>query len=243
MKLAKADPKRRPLFQILTKTGKGLRTMSTITQGMAMNKTQGVWTYEDSALVLIDYQKEMFENIRSETNPGLIDLNVRVLIKAAKAFGMPVVLSTVGVDMGVNGPTRASILSELPGIQVIDRSSMNAWEDRAFHEAVKKTGRKRLIFGALYTEICLAFPVVDALREGFDVTFVADAVGGRSQLAHRTAIERLSQAGAVPNTAWALVAELFRDWKSPVADKAGEIFKWYLAEGQKLAVEAQKKAA
>jgi hypothetical protein len=72
-----------------------------------------------------------------------------VLVKAATAFNMPVVLSTVGVEMGVNGPTRASILSELPGIQVIDRSSMNAWEDHAFHEAVKKTGRKRLIFGAL----------------------------------------------------------------------------------------------
>jgi nicotinamidase-related amidase len=210
---------------------------------MDMNKTQGVWTYEDSALVLIDYQKEMFENIRSETSPDLIDLNVRLLIKAAKAFGIPVVLSTVGVDMGVNGPTRTSILSELPGIQVIDRSSMNAWEDRAFHEAVKKTGRKRLIFGALYTEICLAFPVVDALKEGYDVTFVADAVGGMSHLAHRTAIERLSHAGAVPNTALALVTELFRDWKSPVADKAREIIKWYLAEVQKLADEAQKKAA
>ena len=145
--------------------------------------------------------------------------------------------------MGVNGPTRASVLAELPGIEVIDRSSMNAWEDRAFHEAVKKTGRKRLIFGALYTEICLAYPVVEALKEGYDATFVADAVGGMSQLAHRTAIERLSHAGAVPNTALALVTELFRDWKSPVADKAREIIKWYLAELQKLAADLQKKAA
>ena len=208
-----------------------------------MSKDQGVWTYEDSALVLIDYQKEMFESIRSETSADLIDLNVRLLAKAAKAFNMPVVLSTVGVELGVNGPTRPSILSELPGIQVIDRSSMNAWEDHAFGEAVNKTGRKRLIFGALFTEICLAFPVVDALKEGYDVTFVVNAVGGMSQLAHRTAIERLSHAGAVPNTALALVTELFRDWKSPVADKAREIIKWYLAEVQKLTTEAQKKAA
>lgn len=203
-----------------------------------MSKGKGVWTYEDSALVLIDYQKEMFEGVRSETSAELIDLNVRLLIKAAKAFNVPVVLSTVGVEMGVNGPTRASILAELPDTRVIDRSSTNAWEDQAFHEAVKKTGRKRIIFGALYTEICLAYPVVDALKEGYDATFVVDAVGGLSQLAHRTAIERLAHAGAVPNTAFALAIELFRDWSSPVADKGREIVKWYLPEVQKIAASA-----
>jgi nicotinamidase-related amidase len=198
-----------------------------------MNKTSGVWKHEEVTLVLIDYQKEMFDTVRSETPADLIDLNVRLLIKAAKAFGVPIVLSTVGVEMKVNHPTRQSILDELPGIQVIDRSSMNAWEDQPFREAVKRTGRKRLIFGALYTEICLAFPVVEALADGFDVTFVADAVGGLSQLAHRTAIERLAHAGAVPNTSLALVTELFRDWKSPVAGQAREIIKTYLAEVQK----------
>jgi nicotinamidase-related amidase len=163
----------------------------------------------------------------------VVDLNTRLLIKAAKAFGMPVVLSTVGVEMGVNQPTRGPILAELPGVQPIDRSSMNAWEDAAFLQAVKRTGRKRLVFGALYTEICLAFPVVDALKDGYEVTYVVDAVGGMSQLAHRTAIERLAHAGAVPNTALALVTELFRDWKSPVASQAREIIKWYLAEAAK----------
>ena len=72
---------------------------------------------------------------------------------------------------------------------------MKAWEDEAFRAAVKKTGRKRLIFGALWTEICLAFPVIDALKEGYDVTFVVDVVGGMSQLAHTTAIQRLVAAG------------------------------------------------
>ena len=208
-----------------------------------MSKTQGVWTYEDSALVLIDYQKETFENIRSETSADLINLNVRLLARAAKAFDIPVVLSTVGVNMGVNGPTRASILSELPGVRAIDRPTMNAWEDHPFREAVNKTGRKRLIFGGLFTEICLAFPVVEALKDGYDVTFVVDAVGGMSQLAHRTAVERLSHAGAIPNTVFALVSELFRDWRSPVAEKAREIIKWYLAEVQTLAAESQKKPA
>lgn len=200
-----------------------------------MTASRRVWKHEEAALILIDYQKEMFDTVRSETPAELIDLNVRLLIKAAKAFDMPIVLSTVGVEMGVNHPTRQSILDELPGIQVIDRSSMNAWEDKPFREAVKKTGRKRLIFGALYTEICLAFPVVDALADGYEATFVVDAVGGLSQLVHRTAIERLAHAGAVPNTSLALVTELFRDWKSPVAGRAREIIKSYLADVQKFA--------
>ncbi|WP_242166280.1 isochorismatase family protein [Lysobacter sp. M15] len=199
-----------------------------------MSHAAGVWTSEQVALVLIDYQKEMFENIRSETTPDQIELNVRLLMKAAKAFDIPVVLSTVGVEMGVNGPTRKSIQDELPGVEVIDRTSMDAWEDAPFRAAVEKTGRKRLIFGALYTEICLAFPVVDAMRDGYEAMFVVDAVGGMSQLAHRTAIERLTAAGAIPNTSLALVTELFRDWKSPIADKAREIVKWYLPEAQKL---------
>jgi nicotinamidase-related amidase len=200
-----------------------------------MSKPNGVWTSEDVALVLIDYQKEMFENVRSETTPAQIELNVRFLIRAAKAFNIPVVLSTVGVQMGVNGPTRASIVEELPGVEPIDRSSMDAWEDRGFRAAIEKTGRKRLIFGALYTEICLAFPIVDATREGYEAMFVVDAVGGMSQLAHRTAIERLTAAGAIPNTSLALVTELFRDWKSPLADKARNVIKWYMPEAQKLA--------
>lgn len=201
-----------------------------------MPEVKGVWTAEDVALVLIDYQKEMFENVKSETRPDEIELNVRFLIRAARAFNIPVILSSVGVQMGVNGPTRPAIKDELPGIGVIDRSSMDAWEDKAFRVAINKTGKKRLIFAALYTEICLAFPVIDAMRDGYEAMFVVDAVGGMSQLAHRTAIERLTAAGAVPNSSLALVTELFRDWKSPLADKAREVIKWYLPEAQKLLV-------
>jgi nicotinamidase-related amidase len=192
-----------------------------------MSKPQGLFKHEDAALVLIDYQPEMFANIRSETSSDLIDLNVRLLIKAAKAFDIPVILSTVGVKYGVNHPTRQSIVDELPGVTAIDRTSMNAWEDDAFRAAVEATGRKKLIFGALYTEICLAFPVLEAMADGYDATFVVDAVGGMSQLAHRTAVERLTNAGAAPNTAIAIVTELFRDWASPVADKARTILKEY----------------
>jgi nicotinamidase-related amidase len=190
----------------------------------------GVWTYQDCALVLIDYQKEMFESIRSETPADLVELHARLLARTAMAFKMPIVLSTVGVAAGFNGPTRPSILADLPGVPVIDRSSMNAFEDRAFSDAVKNIGRKRLIFGALHTEVCLAFAVVQALKDGYEGMFVADAVGGRSQSAHRTAIERMAHAGAVPNTAFAVVCELFRDWRSPLAKPAREVTEWYFAE-------------
>src|SRR5271167_4131204 len=110
-----------------------------------MNRELGVWTYEDCALVLIDFQKEMFEVIRSETDADLVELNVRLLATTAKAFDMPIVLSTMCVGFGLNGPTLPSILAELDGIEPIDRSSMNAFEDDAFREAVGATGRKRLI--------------------------------------------------------------------------------------------------
>ena len=208
----------------------------------------GIWTYEDCALVLIDYQQEMFEVIRSETSADLVDLNVRLLAKTAKAFDMPIVLSTVGVKYGINGPTLPSILAELEGIEPIDRTSMNAFEDAAFRDAVERTGRHRLIIGGLHTEICLAFATVQALKEGYDAMFVADAVGGRSQIAHRTGIERLSHAGAVPTTALAVVTELFRDWATPLAAPAREVIYWYFLEVSKLTAdvgvaEAEKLAA
>jgi nicotinamidase-related amidase len=213
-----------------------------------VTKELGVWKAEDCALVLIDYQKEMFEVIRSETDAALVELHVRLLARTAKAYGMPIVLSTVGVGFGFNGPTLPSILSELDGITPIDRASMNAFEDQAFRQAVEATGRKRLIIGGLHTEICLTFATVQALKDGYDVLYPADAVGGRSQVAHRTAIERLAHAGAVPTTALAVVTELFRDWAGPLAGPARDVIYWYFAEVPKLTdavgvAEAEKLAA
>jgi nicotinamidase-related amidase len=213
-----------------------------------MNRDLGVWTYEDCALVLIDYQNEMFEVIRSETRADLVELNVRLLAKTAKALEMPIVLSTVGVGYGFNGPTLPSILDELEGLEPIDRSSMNAFEDQAFREAVAATERKRLIIAGLHTEICLSFATVQALKDGYEVLYVADAVGGRSQVAHRTGIERLAHAGAVPSTALAVNTELFRDWATPAAASALEVIHWYFIEVSKLTdqvgvAEAEKQAA
>jgi nicotinamidase-related amidase len=199
-----------------------------------MNRDLGVWTSEDCALVLIDYQNEQFESVRSETPADLIELHARWLARAAKAFDVPIVLSTVGVESGRLSPTQAGILAELEGIEAIDRSSMNSFEDQAFHAAVAATGRRRLIFGALQTEVCLAFAVIEALKAGYEAQFVTDAVGGRSEIAHRTGVGRLSLAGAVPNTTLAVVMEWFRDWTGPLAEPARRVTGWYLAEVPKV---------
>ncbi|HYV51253.1 MAG TPA: hypothetical protein VE910_05065, partial [Dongiaceae bacterium] len=104
---------------------------------MTPTNALGVWTYENCALVLVDYQKEMFDSIRSETSADLVELHARLLARTAKAFNVPVVLSTVGVQAGFNRPTVPSLLAELPDLPVIDRSSMNAFEDRVFRDAVE----------------------------------------------------------------------------------------------------------
>jgi nicotinamidase-related amidase len=208
----------------------------------------GVWRAEDCALVLIDYQNEMFEVIRSETSAEMVELHVRLLAKTAKAYGMPIVLSTVGVKLGFNKPTLPSIQGELEGLEPIDRSSMNAFEDAAFRSAVEATGKRRLIIAGLHTEICLTFASVQALQDGYEVLYVTDAVGGRSEIAHRSAIDRLAHAGAVPTTALAVVTELFRDWAGPLAGPAARTIYWYFSEVPKHTdevgvAEAEKAAA
>jgi len=148
----------------------------------------------------------------------VIELNCRTLAQIAVAFNIPVILSTVGVQMGVNGPTIDSLRTALPGVDDIDRSSMNAWDDPRFVAAVKGTARKRLVMCGISTSACLAYPVVSALAEGYDVAFIEDAVGDTYKEQHDTAVLRLAHAGAMPNTTVGMIAEWFLDWKKPVAD-------------------------
>src|SRR5206468_5049177 len=124
----------------------------------------------------------------SETDADLVDLNVRLLAKAAKALDVTIVLSTVGVGCGFNGPTLPEIQAELEGLEPIDRTSINAFEDVAFREAVELTGRRRLIIGGLHTEICLTFATVRALRDGYDAMLVTESsvAGPRSRTARRS---------------------------------------------------------
>lgn len=185
------------------------------------------WKKEEVAVIFIDYQPEIIKQIHS-SDPKLVELNVSFLAKGAKAYEIPVIISTVGVEMGVNKPTIPSIKDQFPEIIEIDRSSMNSWEDENFLNAIKALGRKKLIFTGIWTEICLAFPVIDALNDGYEVMFIVDAVGGITKQTHEVATSRLIQAGAIPNTTLAALTELSPDWanddKSKFRPLAGSYF-------------------
>lgn len=168
-------------------------------------------TPKNSALVLIDYQPPQIYTVRSMVTGDLVN-NVVALAKTAKAFGLPIILSTVNVNNGVNPDTIPQLKEVLYDVKSYDRTQINAWEDREFVEAVKATGRKKLIMGALWTEACLLFPTLDAIAEGFEVYPVVDALGGTTPVSHESSLRRIEQAGA-RLTSWNSVAcELQRDW-------------------------------
>jgi nicotinamidase-related amidase len=169
-------------------------------------------TPENAALVIIDFQPVQVSSITTMSKRLLID-NVAAVARTAKLYDLPVVLSTVNVATGRNAPTIHQITDVLPGVVPIDRTAINAWEDEDFVAAVKATGRRKLIMVALWTEVCLVFPALDALREGFEVYAVVDAVGGTSEAAHRAGLDRIVQAGGIPVSWIQLACELQRDWK------------------------------
>jgi nicotinamidase-related amidase len=202
---------------------------------MANNsRSSGVWDSKECALLLIDYQPGVMKFIRSH-DPKVVELNARYLTKAAVAFDIPIVLSTVGVKMGVNEPTIESLRKEIPNVAEVDRTTMDSWADPAFLKAVKNTGRKRLIMAGIVTEVCLAYPVVAALKDGWEVSFIADAVGGLTKETHDIAVLRMIQAGAVPNTTQGMITEWFRDWAGPLAPATREIIVPFLKETAMLA--------
>jgi len=165
----------------------------------------------NSALIMIDYQPTQVNSIRSMDHQQLVQNSVRVA-RIATTYGLPIVLSTVNVKTGINQPTIQPLLEVLPGVPEIDRTTINSWEDVEFKKAVRATGRRKLIMAALWTEACLSFPALDALREGYEVYPLVDAVGGTSLDAHNRALERMVQAGA-KLTSWVqLACELQRDW-------------------------------
>ncbi|KMO49936.1 amidase, partial [Lacticaseibacillus rhamnosus] len=138
--------------------------------------------------------------------------NVVMTAKLAQVYKVPIILSTVNVKSGRNKDTIPDLKKVLGDLPSIDRTSINAWQDQDFVEAVKATGRKNLVMAALWTEACLTFPTLDALAEGFHVFPVVDAVGGTSTIAHETALRRIEQAGAQLTTNAQLACEWQRDW-------------------------------
>jgi nicotinamidase-related amidase len=168
-------------------------------------------TPENAALCVIDYQPSQIAGVRSIDRDLLLE-NIVSTVKTAKAFDLPIVHSTINVATGRGQPTVPELGELLEDDLPIDRTTTNAWEDAEFLAAVRATGRHKLILCALWTEICMAFPALDALREGFDVYPVVDAIGGTSEEAHRAGLERVVQAGGTPISWVALAVELQRDW-------------------------------
>src|SRR5258707_8825064 len=157
-----------------------------MTQSAALkNGLNALLTPENSVPVLIDHQAFQFANLHSH-EPTMIVNNVVALAKGAKAFKVPTILSTVMEDRG--GYLIDPVQNVFPDQKPINRTTLNAWEDKRVVDAVKKTGRRQLIFAALWTEICLTYPVIHSLADGYDVFFVTDASGGVSREAHDVAV-------------------------------------------------------
>jgi nicotinamidase-related amidase len=172
--------------------------------------TDHLLTPQNAALVVIDYQPSQVGTVASIDRELLVD-NIVSVARIARTFDLPIVLSTINVANGQGStiPELRAVLSESPEI---DRTAINSWEDAEFRRAVEATGRKKLIMTALWTEVCLAYPSLDAMRDGFEVYPVVDAVGGTSPEAHRAGLARIFQSGAQPISWVSLACELQRDW-------------------------------
>ena len=167
-------------------------------------------TPENAAFLFIDYQPSQLAAVRSMDHDLLLK-NAVSTVRTIKTFGVPVVHSTVNVASG-QGPTLPELAGLLAEDKPLDRTTTNSWEDVEFVQAVHATGRRKLIICALWTEICMAFTALDALREGYEVYPVVDAIGGTSPEAHRAGLDRVIQAGGQPISWVSLAVELQRDW-------------------------------
>jgi nicotinamidase-related amidase len=179
-------------------------------------------TPQNAALLLIDYQAQQLGGVHS-MDRDLMVKNAVSTVRTIKTFAVPVVHSTVNVASGREGPTIPELAGLLSDDKPLDRTSINSWEDVEFVQAVHAAGRRKLIFVALWTEMCMAFAALDALREGYEVYPVLDAIGGTSPEAHRAGLDRVIQAGGQPISWVSLAGELLRDWARPQATAVAEI--------------------
>ncbi len=172
-------------------------------------KTDYLLTPENSALVLIDYQPGLVDGTHSIERDVLVN-NIIAMVKAAKMYDLPIVLSTIGVEAGYQQDTIPEVKELLGGVGTIDRHTVDAWDSAEFRAAVEATGRRKIIMGALWTEVCLVYPALDMLREGYEIYAVSDISGGTTVDAHERGMQRMVQAGVVPVTWEAVMAELGR---------------------------------
>ena len=178
---------------------------------MSMSSTdKGLLTPDNCAVIFIDHQPQMFFGVANIDRQDLLN-NVLVLAKAAKIFCVPIILTTIE-SKGFSGNITPQLLDLFPDRSPIERSSMNAWDSQEFVLAIKKTGRRNFLIAALWSEVCLVFPALQMVEDGYGVYAVEDASGGTSRVAHNAAIRRIGQAGAVSLTALQVLLEFQRDW-------------------------------
>jgi nicotinamidase-related amidase len=175
-------------------------------------------TPENCVLLLIDHQPFQLANVNSH-EPTMVINNVTALARTAKLYGIPTILTTVNEERG--GAIFKQVQAVFPDQKPIDRTFINSWEDRRVVEAVRKTGRKKVVMAALWTEMCLAMPAIHAMGDGYDVYVVTDASGGVSPEAHDMGIRRVEAAGAQPITWLGMAGELQRDWAR--TERLGEV--------------------
>nr|WP_044240057.1 hydrolase [Gimesia maris] len=159
----------------------------------------------------MDHQPQMAFGVSNQIDRQLLMNNVLMLAKGAKEFDVPVILTTVETE-SFSGAMWPQLLDIFPDQSPIERTGMNSWDTEAFREAIKATGKKNIILSGLWTEVCITWPTLNMLDEGYNIYVVEDACGGTSQAAHDAALSRMVQAGAVRMTTIATVLEFQRDW-------------------------------
>lgn len=180
------------------------------TNRLAPRSEKGLLTPDNSVVTLIDLQPQMLFGVSNFDRQSIINHNV-ALAKAARVFGVPVVLSTVETK-AFSGYMWPQVQAVFPDQTPIERSTMNSWDDENFVAAVRRSGRKKIVLAGLWTETCVALPTIQALQDGYEVFIVEDCCGDVSQLAHDNAMKRVIQAGAKPVTALSVMLEWQRDW-------------------------------
>jgi len=180
------------------------------TLNLTKRSEKGLLTPDNCVVAIIDLQPQMLFGVANFDRQSIINNNL-ILSKAARIFGVPVVLSTVETKT-FSGNMWPQIQAVFPGQVPVERSSMNAWDDANFVAAIQKTGRKKIVLAGLWTETCVALPTVQAISDGYEVYVVEDCCGDVSMLAHENAMKRVVQAGAKPVTALSVMLELQRDW-------------------------------
>jgi nicotinamidase-related amidase len=170
----------------------------------------GLVSPKDHTLILIDFQSQMSFATKSIDAIELRN-NAALISNAAAGFKVPTILTTVA-EKSFSGPMYEEITSAFPGQELIDRTSMNTWEDANVIKVVNAIGRERIVLAGLWTSVCIVGPAISALEQGFEVYVITDACGDVSTEAHERAVERMVQAGARPMTALQYMLELQRDW-------------------------------